>query len=45
MIKGKENQILWNVKDENGNQLSNVIYLYKLATGDKPIIKKMVLLR
>ena len=37
--------VLWNGTDENGNQLSNGIYFYKLTSGEKTAFKKMILLR
>ena len=37
--------VFWNGKDENGNQLSNGIYFYKLTSGEKTALKKMILLR
>jgi agmatine/peptidylarginine deiminase len=42
-VKGKNN-IIWNGKDENGNQVPNGIYFYKLSTKNSPV-KKMLLLR
>ncbi|MCK4339941.1 MAG: T9SS type A sorting domain-containing protein [Candidatus Cloacimonetes bacterium] len=45
-MKGGYHEIEWDGKDENGNQLSTGIYLYKLSiSNNKSIIKKMVLLR
>ena len=38
-------KVVWDGKDENGNQLTNGIYLYKLYAGRKSITKKMLLLR
>ena len=37
--------VFWNGTDENGNQLSNGIYFYKLTSGEKTAFKKMILLR
>jgi len=37
--------IIWDSKDENGKFLANGIYFYKLISGDKSAIKKMVLMR
>jgi len=37
--------VYWNGTDENGNQLSNGIYFYKLKSGEKTAFKKMILLR
>jgi len=37
--------VYWNGTDENGNQLSNGIYFYKLNSGEKTSFKKMILLR
>ena len=36
--------VTWNGKDENGKQLSNGIYFYKVISGKKSAIKKMVLM-
>jgi len=44
-LNWEQSSIEWNGKDDKGNQLSSGIYLYKLSTDDKSIIKKMVLLR
>ena len=43
-VKGKNN-IVWNGKDENGKQVPNGIYFYKLSNGKEEIVRKMVLLR
>ncbi|MBC8527222.1 MAG: caspase family protein [Candidatus Cloacimonetes bacterium] len=37
--------VIWDGKDENGNLVSSGIYLYKLKTGNKTAVKKMILLR
>lgn len=39
------NEVVWDGKDENGKELSNGIYFYKLTTDYKTFIKKMILLR
>ena len=41
----KINEVVWNGKNEKGEQLSNGIYLYNLKAGNKSITKKMVLMR
>ncbi len=42
----KINNVVWDGKDENGKQLPNGIYLYKLSSGNyRSEIKKMILLR
>ncbi|MCK4359350.1 MAG: right-handed parallel beta-helix repeat-containing protein [Candidatus Cloacimonetes bacterium] len=44
--KTKMNIVSWNGKDENGNSLSNGIYLYRLETDNyKSKIKKMILIK
>ena len=37
--------VVWSGKGENGKRLGNGIYFYKLISGDKSAVKKMVLLR
>ncbi len=37
--------VLWNGKDQNGNQVPSGIYFYRLLFGDQSITKKMVLNR
>ena len=39
------NEVVWDGKDENGKQVPNGIYLYKLSIGKDKIVRKMVLLR
>ncbi|MCK4339661.1 MAG: T9SS type A sorting domain-containing protein [Candidatus Cloacimonetes bacterium] len=36
---------VWDGKDNNGNQLASGIYFYKLISGEKTAVKKMILLR
>ena len=43
--KSKINKVVWDGRDEKGNQLSSGIYFYKLSNQDKTFIKKMILLR
>ena len=43
--KGKINRIEWSGKDNNGRKVGNGIYFYKVISGKKSAIKKMVLLR
>jgi len=43
--KGKMNIVEWDGKDNNGKQLSSGIYFYKLISGEKTAVKKMVLMR
>ncbi|MEA3475207.1 MAG: T9SS type A sorting domain-containing protein [Candidatus Cloacimonadota bacterium] len=38
-------KVVWNGKDQNGKFLASGIYFYKLTSGDKSAVKKMVLLR
>ena len=40
-----QSSIEWDGKDENGKFLANGIYFYKLISGEKSAIKKMVILR
>jgi len=44
-ISSGKHSIVWNGKDENGNQVSSGVYLYKLEAGDLQKVKKMVLLK
>jgi hypothetical protein len=44
-VKGKNIEVVWDGKDENGNQVPNGIYLYKLSNGENEIVRKMILLR
>ncbi|MEA3475873.1 MAG: M14 family zinc carboxypeptidase [Candidatus Cloacimonadota bacterium] len=45
-LKLKINEVVWDGKDDNGKQLPNGIYLYKLTSGNyKSGIKKMILLK
>ncbi|MEA3475601.1 MAG: T9SS type A sorting domain-containing protein, partial [Candidatus Cloacimonadota bacterium] len=37
-------KVVWDGKDDNGKRLGNGIYFYKLISGDKSAIKKMVLM-
>ena len=37
--------VVWDGKDNNGNQLANGIYFYKLISGEKTAVKKMLLMR
>ena len=43
--QSKANKVVWDGKDENGNELGSGIYFYKLSTPDKTFLKKMVLMR
>ena len=38
-------KVVWSGKDDNGRQVGNGIYFYKVIAGKKSAIKKMVLLR
>jgi hypothetical protein len=38
-------QIIWNGKDNSGNDIASGVYFYKLTAGEKSIIKRMTLLR
>ena len=38
-------KVVWDGKDENGKQLPDGIYFYKLTGGEKSLTKKMILLR
>ncbi|MEA3475522.1 MAG: HEAT repeat domain-containing protein [Candidatus Cloacimonadota bacterium] len=45
-IDNHQSSIVWNGKDESGNQLSSGIYLYQLVNGNKVIdTKRMLLIR
>ncbi|MBC8526995.1 MAG: T9SS type A sorting domain-containing protein [Candidatus Cloacimonetes bacterium] len=44
-IFNNQSSIEWDGKDNNGSLLSNGIYLYKLTSGEKTAVKKMVLMR
>ncbi|MCK4338556.1 MAG: immune inhibitor A, partial [Candidatus Cloacimonetes bacterium] len=44
-IINSKSSIIWDGKDENGKQLSNGIYFYKMYVGKKSVVKKMLLLR
>jgi len=45
-IKGKNIEVVWDGKDENGKQLPSGIYLFKLITKDyQSAVKKMILLK
>jgi len=37
--------VKWNGMDQNNQKVSNGIYFYKLVTGDKQAIKKMIILK
>ncbi|MEA3475545.1 MAG: T9SS type A sorting domain-containing protein [Candidatus Cloacimonadota bacterium] len=43
--KFKINKVEWDVRDGNGRELPNGIYLYQLNCGNQSITKKMILLR
>lgn len=49
LVSGKKeagyHYVIWDGRNENGIQLSNGIYLYKLKAGNTSIIRKMILLR
>jgi hypothetical protein len=38
-------RVVWDGKDENGRQVANGIYFYKLTSGDRSEVKKMVIMR
>ena len=38
-------KVVWDGRDENGKELSNGIYFYKMDTDDRTFIKKMILIR
>jgi hypothetical protein len=44
-ITNHQSSVEWNGTDENGRQLSNGIYFYKLTGDEKSLTKKMLLLR
>jgi len=44
-VSAGNHSITWNGKDDNSKRLGNGIYFYKLSTGKKKIIKKMLLMR
>ncbi|MEA3475778.1 MAG: T9SS type A sorting domain-containing protein [Candidatus Cloacimonadota bacterium] len=45
-VKGKNIEIVWKGKDENGKQLPNGIYLFKLTTKDyQSAVKKIILVK
>jgi len=44
-LKLKINEVIWDTKDESGKPVANGIYLYKLSTDKKDIIKKMIIFR
>jgi len=43
--KNAINEVAWDGKDDHGTQLGNGIYFYKVISGKKSAIKKMVILR
>ena len=43
--KNAMNEVAWDGKDDHGTQLGNGIYFYKVSSGKKSAIKKMVILR
>ena len=49
IVKGKQSpriyNVIWDGKDEKGKSISNGIYLYRIETKNKTILKKMLLLR
>ncbi|GEM_PF-571929 len=44
MKKGYHN-IVWNGKDQNGNQASSGVYIYRISTGGTSISNKMIMLK
>ena len=44
-IVNSQSSIEWDGKDENGKEVPNGIYFYRLSSGDKSAIKKMLLLK
>ena len=45
-VKGKSIEVVWDGKDDNGNQVSSGIYFYQIKVSDNySEIKKMVILR
>jgi len=38
------NEVVWDGRDEYGRQVGNGIYFYKVVSGDKTAVKKMVLM-
>ncbi len=40
-----EQNIHWNGTDDNGNQLTSGVYLYKITSGEQTITQKMMLLK
>ncbi|MEA3475464.1 MAG: FlgD immunoglobulin-like domain containing protein [Candidatus Cloacimonadota bacterium] len=44
-IVNHQSSIIWDGRDENGNQLSNGIYFYQLKTENYSEVKKMILIR
>jgi len=43
-LKFKINEVAWDGKDDNGRQAGNGIYFYKVISGKKSAVKKMVLM-
>ena len=44
-VSAGNHSIIWNGKDDNDRRLGNGIYFYKMTTGKKELIKKMLLMR
>ncbi|MEA2104907.1 MAG: T9SS type A sorting domain-containing protein, partial [Candidatus Cloacimonadota bacterium] len=44
-ITAKRGEINWNGKDQNGKNVSSGIYFYKLNTGSKQAVRKMIFIR
>ncbi|MCK4654229.1 MAG: T9SS type A sorting domain-containing protein [Candidatus Cloacimonetes bacterium] len=44
-IFNNQSSIIWDGKDDNGNNVSSGIYLYKITSGNFTSIKKMILMK
>jgi len=44
-VKCKINEVVWDGKDENGIEVPNGVYFYKLSAGEESVVKKMILIK
>ncbi|HHE38118.1 MAG TPA: T9SS type A sorting domain-containing protein [Candidatus Cloacimonetes bacterium] len=45
ILSGNEVSVVWNGKDNNGSQVANGVYLYKIKAGKYTSTKKMILMK